>query len=104
VRRMLHLAMALGLTFVGLGCATALNLQDASLRKPYGGVTMPILEFFGNNESSEYAAVFFWPWWLIDKPLSLVGDTLSLPYLLATRQNAQPAGRQQSPQPSQPAP
>ena len=65
MRRTLHFTLALGLTIAGPGCATALNMQDASLRKPYGGVTMPITEFFGGGESgeaSEYSALFFGPY------------------------------------------
>jgi len=66
----------------GLGCATALNIQDASLSKPYGGVTMPLVEFSGGGELSEYSALILWPFWLLDKPLSLLADTLTLPYTL----------------------
>ena len=85
VRRMLLFALASGLTVASLGCATALNMQDATLRKPYGGVTMPILDFFGNTESSEAAALLFWPVWLIDKPLELVRrhDHTAVPSLCA---------------------
>jgi uncharacterized protein YceK len=101
---MLLFAMTLGLTFAGLGCATALNIQDATLCKPYGGVTMPITQFFGNNEASEAASVLFWPWWLFDKPLSLVGDTLTLPYILYVRRDTQPVEQKQGPQITQPTP
>ena len=90
MRRMILFAMGLACIAAGIGCATALNVQDASLRKPYGGVTMPITEFFGGSDSgefAEYAAIMFWPWWLVDKPFSLVADTLTLPYLLAERRN-----------------
>ena len=82
--------MALGLTVVGSGCATALNIQDASRCKPYGGVAMPLTEFFGGGESgeaSEYSALFFWPFWVLDKPLSLFADTLTLPYTLHVQQS-----------------
>lgn len=89
MRRMFLFALASWLTVACLGCATALNIQDATLRKPYGGFTMPILDFFGNTESSESAAFLFWPVWLIDKPLSLFGDTLTLPYILYVRHDSQ---------------
>ncbi|MGH7170475.1 MAG: YceK/YidQ family lipoprotein [Gemmataceae bacterium] len=92
MRQRLLLAMALGWTVVGTGCATALNVQDASLRKPYGGVTMPITDFFGggeSGESAEYSSLFFWPFWLMDKPLSLFADTLTLPYTLNAQRNPQ---------------
>lgn len=99
--------MALGLTVAGAGCATALNVQDASLRKPYGGVAMPPTEFFGGNESgeaAEYAALFFWPLWLFDKPLSLFADTLTLPYTLYAQRAAQSPPKNQGPRPTLPAP
>jgi hypothetical protein len=101
---MLLLALASGLTVASLGCATALNIQDATMQKPFGGVTMPILDFFGNTESSESAALLFWPVWLIDKPLSLFGDTLSLPYILYVRRDAPLPMQKQNPQSTQPAP
>jgi uncharacterized protein YceK len=107
VRRGLVFTIALGLTVGGSGCATALNIQDASLRKPYGGVTMPITEFFGGNESgeaAEYAALFFWPFWVLDKPLSLFADTLTLPYTLYAQRTPQSPPKDQGPQPTQPPP
>jgi uncharacterized protein YceK len=64
------------------GCATAINLQQADMRKPYGGFTMPLDDFFGGGEAGDYVRVRFWPIWLLDKPLSLAGDTLTLPYTL----------------------
>jgi uncharacterized protein YceK len=91
--------MAVGLMGAGNGCATALNVQDASLRKPYGGVTMPITDFFGGCESgefAEYASVFFWPLWLCDKPFSLLADTLTLPYTLAAQRDASSPPKEQS--------
>lgn len=105
MRQWLLLAMAVGLTVAAMGCATALNLQDATLRKPYGGATMPITEFFGGSESgvsAEYGALFFWPFWLLDKPLSFLGDTLSLPYTLYVQRNAQTPPKEQNPQSPQP--
>lgn len=100
---MLLFALASALTVASLGCATALNMQDEKLRKPYGGFTMPIIDFFGNTESSESAALLFWPVWLIDKPLSLFGDTLTLPYILYVGRETQAPPRKQSIQPTQPA-
>jgi hypothetical protein len=101
---MLLFALAFGLTIASLGCATALNMQDEKLRKPYGGFTMPIVDFFGNTESSEAAALLFWPVWLIDKPLSLFGDTLTLPYVLYVRRDTQTPVQIRRPQSTQPAP
>jgi uncharacterized protein YceK len=107
VRQSLLCTMTLGLTVVGTGCATALNIQDASRCKPYGGVTMPLTEFFGgceSGEASEYSAFLFWPFWLFDKPFSLVGDTLALPYTLRAQRNTQSPPKNQSTQspPSEP--
>jgi hypothetical protein len=69
------------------GCATAINTQDAALCKPFGGVTMPLTDFFGGS-MSDAVALLFWPIWLVDKPLSLVGDTLTLPYTLWVQRDA----------------
>jgi hypothetical protein len=77
------------------GCATALNMQDVSLRKPYGGFTMPVDDFFGGEPAGEYTAVRFWPLWLLDKPLSLCADTLTLPYVLWLRREAESAPKPQ---------
>lgn len=85
MRRKLLVAMVLGLTVASMGCAATLNVQDASRCKPYGGVAMPLTEFFGGDESgeaAEFGAFLFWPFWLLDKPLSFVVDTLTLPYTL----------------------
>ncbi|MHB1426384.1 MAG: YceK/YidQ family lipoprotein [Gemmataceae bacterium] len=101
---MLLLSMALGLTVAGTGCATALNLQEASQRKPYGGFTMPMTDFFGGGDSAEYAAFLFWPFWLLDKPLSLFADTLTLPYTLSVQHDAQTPPKSQNPPPIQSAP
>ena len=81
--------MVLGLTVADAGCATALNVQDASLRKPYGGVRMSLFQFSGGNELSDSAALFLLPYWLLDKPFSLIADTLTLPYTLRTPQDSQ---------------
>jgi uncharacterized protein YceK len=70
------------LSLAGGGCASVLNLQDETLRKPYGGFTMPIAEFFGGGDFGEISGIFFWPVWLLDKPLSLCADTIMLPYTL----------------------
>jgi uncharacterized protein YceK len=100
---MLLMAMALGLSVAGTGCATALNVQDASLHKPYGGFTMPLTDFFGGGEHGETAALLFWPVWLIDKPFSLFADTLTLPYILYAQRDAQAPPGDQGGQPSEPA-
>lgn len=98
MRRMLLLAMALGLIVESMGCATALNVQDASLCKPYGGVTMPLFMFSGGGELAESAALFLWPYWLLDKPLSLFADTLTLPYTLWAQRDTQSSTNRQIPQ------
>jgi uncharacterized protein YceK len=85
---MLLFAMALTTASGAAGCATAINIQDATLQKPYGGVTMSPADFFGGGQISESVAVLYWPLWLVDKPLSLVGDTLTLPYTLWVRRAA----------------
>jgi uncharacterized protein YceK len=73
---MAALAVSLG------GCATSINMQDAAMQKPYGGFTMPLEDFFGGNEAGDYVTMRFFPIWLLDKPLSLFGDTITLPYTL----------------------
>jgi len=98
VRRTFLLAMSLGLMIAGLGCATALNIQDASLRKPYGGVTMPLFEFSGGGELAEYSALILWPFWVLDKPLSFLADTLTLPYTLWAPRDTESSTYRQFPQ------
>ena len=90
MRRMLVLTMAHGLMVASMGCATAMNMQDDSLRKPYGGVTMPLFEFTG-GDLAEYRALILWPYWVLDKPLSLFADTLTLPFILWSQRDAQSA-------------
>jgi uncharacterized protein YceK len=97
VRRRLLLTIALPLTVAGFGCATALNVQDDSRCKPYGGVTMSLFEFSGDGERAEEAAIFLWPFWVMDKPLSFFADTLTLPYTLWTRWNTQSSTNHQTP-------
>lgn len=107
MRHRLLFVMALGLMVVATGCATALNIQDAALRKPYGGVAMSITDFFGGSDSgeaSEYASLFFWPFWVFDKPLSLFADTLTLPYTLYSQRNTQSSQPNHSPQSTLPSP
>lgn len=83
-----NLLLATILAIPSGGCATAINTQDAALCKPFGGVTMPLTDFFGGGSMSDSVALLFWPIWLVDKPLSLVGDTLTLPYTLWVQRNA----------------
>lgn len=90
--------MALLLMVASTGCATALNIQDAEMCKPYGGVTMSLYEFTGGNELSEYSSVILWPIWLLDKPLSLFADTLALPYTLRAQKDTHSATNRQVPQ------
>jgi len=104
VWRMLLWAMAAGLMVTSMGCATALNVQDASLRKPYGGVTMPLVVFSGNGEMAESAEIFLWPFWLLDKPLSLFADTLTLPYISWAQRDTQSSANSCPPQLTQLAP
>jgi uncharacterized protein YceK len=80
--RRISICLMVALTVLVGGCATAINMQDAALRKPYGGFTMPLDDFFGGSEAGDYVLVRFWPIWLLDKPFSLFGDTLTLPYIL----------------------
>jgi uncharacterized protein YceK len=88
MRRRWLVAVVLALALAGGGCATALNLQDEVQRKPYGGFTMPIADFFGSGDFGEVGGILFWPLWLVDKPLSLFGDTITLPYTLWVRRGA----------------
>lgn len=83
MRRKVLIAIAFAASLAG-GCATALNLQDESLRKPYGGFTMSVADFFGGGDFGEASSILYWPMWLIDKPFSLLGDTVALPYTLWT--------------------
>ena len=78
--------MVLIATLAG-GCATALNLQEESQRKPYGGFTMSVADFFGGGDYGEASSILYWPMWLLDKPFSLFADTVTLPYTLWTLTN-----------------
>lgn len=104
MRRILLTVMALGMMIACAGCASALNLQNDSLRKPYGGVTMSLFDFSGGGEAAEYAGLFLSPYWLIDKPLSFLADTLTLPYTLWAKQNPPSSPNTYPPKLSQPAP
>src|SRR5262245_5019746 len=95
---MLVLTVAHGLMVAGVGCATAMNMEDNSQRKPYGGVTMPLFEFTGDGDLAEYRALLLWPYWVLDKPLSLFADTLTLPYILWSQRDAQSSTNRQFPQ------
>jgi hypothetical protein len=91
VRRVLLLALPLVLAFADGGCATITNMQEENRQKPYGGFLMGPTDFFGGDKSCETTAMLFWPMWLADKPLCLVGDTITLPYVLwIWRENGQP--------------
>jgi hypothetical protein len=98
VRRKLLFSLVLGLVGGNVGCATALNVQDASLRKPYGGVSMSLFQFSGGGELADSAALFLWPIWLLDKPLSLFADTLTLPYTLRGQRDVDPPANSYPPQ------
>jgi hypothetical protein len=93
--------MVLVLAIAGNGCATALNMQDAKMHKPYGGVTMSLNDFCGGEPGGDYAAFVCWPIWLADKPLSLCADTITLPYLLWLQRDAQQPQNGQSAEPVQ---
>ena len=100
MRRVILLAMAL-MVSSACGCATALNMQDATMHKPYGGFTMPLDEFCGGGVGGEYTAIICWPIWLADKPLSLFADTITLPYLLWLQRDARQPPNEQSAAPVQ---
>ena len=80
--RRMAVCLMVALTVSLGGCATAINMQNVTMRKPYGGFTMPLDDFFGGNEAGDYVLLRFWPLWLLDKPFSLFGDTVTLPYTL----------------------
>jgi hypothetical protein len=96
VCRRLFLATILAITS---GCATAINTQNAALCKPFGGVTMSLTDFFGGGSMSDPVSLLFWPIWLVDKPLSLVGDTITLPYTLWVQWDAGSGRTEQSADP-----
>ena len=77
--------IALALTVPGAGgCATAKNIGGAD-PKPFGGVTMSATDYFGGNGGGKHggwAASFFWPLWLLDKPFSFAADVATLPYVI----------------------
>lgn len=104
MRRILLMVLALGLMATSAGCASALSLQNAELRKPYGGVTMSLFDFSGGGESTDYSQLFLSPYWLLDKPFSFVADTLALPYTLWAKRNPPSSPSTYPPQLSQPAP
>jgi uncharacterized protein YceK len=71
------------------GCATATNLERGH-PKPFGGSLMGCGTFLvpdpnQHNLGTGFAVLMFWPVWLADKPLSLVGDLVTLPYVLYER-------------------
>jgi uncharacterized protein YceK len=82
MNRRVAIWLAAALVISAGGCATAINLQEATKQKPYGGFTMPLDDFFGGAEAGDYVLLRFWPLWLLDKPLCLFGDTVTLPYTL----------------------
>jgi len=67
------------------GCGTVQHLSNSPDRvRPYGGTRMCCHEWFGSSKG-QYAAMaglYFWPFYLVDKPLCVVADTLTLPYTL----------------------
>jgi len=73
------------------GCATATNLERGH-PKPFGGSTMRCATFVCPHTDPRehtlgvgFGVLLFWPVWLADKPLSLVGDLVTLPYVLYER-------------------
>jgi uncharacterized protein YceK len=84
VRRLLIVPILIGMA---AGCATVKNVESAEA-KPYGGLTMPCFEFFGGGQNGGFAAAGGWPIWLLDKPFTLVGDTVTLPYTLWVTRDA----------------
>lgn len=92
MRRML-LRTVIGAAMIAGGCATALNLQDETSRRNYGGVLMAPGEFFGGGDAGDLSAIMFWPLWLLDKPLSLFGDTVALPYTLWVSRDPSPPAK-----------
>lgn len=80
MRRTALIALTLTVTSVG-GCATAKNVQRVQ-PEPFGGTTMKCHDFYGGGQNGGFAAAGFWPLWLLDKPFSVVGDCVTLPYVL----------------------
>lgn len=84
MRRAIKVALILSLVS-GSGCATGMNVKQANC-EPFGGTKMSCVNFSGGGQNGGFAAGIMWPLWLADKPLSLAGDVVTLPYVLWQRE------------------
>lgn len=75
MRRLLLLALAVP---GASGCGTVMNLERAE-PKVFGGTRMGVGDFSGGHQ---FGGIVGGPVCIADKPLSLVGDCVTLPYLL----------------------
>lgn len=81
MNRSVIILLAFLLPLTNFGCGTVRNVQTGG--EPYGGVRMKCYDWCGGGgQNAGFAAAVLWPFWLIDKPLCLVGDTVTLPYCL----------------------
>jgi uncharacterized protein YceK len=106
VRRLALLLVLGSLVVAGSGCGTVLNFFNGESRGPehvYGGVQMDCqvaAEQLKNNGVQGIPLVL---WALLDLPLSLLGDTLTLPLVLSDQLHDLKADRPPAPA-AEPAP
>jgi uncharacterized protein YceK len=103
MRKLLSSLICLALS--GLcGCGTIQNVERADARV-YGGFRMTCYEFCGGGgQNAGFATLVVWPFWLLDKPLSLVGDTLTIPYVIWLKMNVPTNASPETPATANPVP
>ena len=100
MRRLSLVLLAGALILAGSGCGTVLNFFNGESRGPehvYGGVQMDCqlaAEHLKDRPAQSIPLVLFA---LLDLPLSLLGDTLTLPIVLSDRLHELTADRPQAP-------
>lgn len=97
MRRAIHVVLILS-GAGGSGGATGMNVKYAS-GEPFGGTKMRCVDFCGGGQNGGFAAAVLRPFWLADKPLSFVGDVVTLPYVLWQREELRkrPAPKEEAP-------
>lgn len=77
MRRLLAFALTLAAPGAG-GCGTVMNLERGE-PKVFGGTRMGSSDFSGGHQ---FGGLIGGPVCIVDKPFSLVGDLVTLPYVL----------------------
>jgi uncharacterized protein YceK len=78
-----HIGMLLATTLLLCGCGTARNLTEEGGPHVYGGISTDC-DVACENYHSESVVVFFGGLFctIVDMPFSVIGDTLTLPYVI----------------------